>query len=148
MRAATGGAATVKPCDFRVTDARDRRTVTVDGSIEVPLPPDADYWARAHLYAAVKEVCAGFERDARDLGWQPGFTTPVATLRDADAHRDALVRRWVERARAFAAAAQSPAAPLALVDCQPPATVAQRTVSLEEVALSLPLTCRLGSSAR
>jgi hypothetical protein len=53
------------------------------------------------------------------------------------------VEQWVKRARAFADAAQSPAAPLQMTDCAAPGEVAQRAVSNEEVALSLSIACHI-----
>ena len=39
--------------------------------------------------------------------------------------------------------AQDPAAPLHLMDCAPPAQIEQRPISLEEIALTLAVTCRV-----
>ena len=57
------------------------------------------------------------------------------------------VKRWVARARAFADVAQSPHAPLAVVDCDVPASVEQNPISVVEVQLSLHIRCRIDTPA-
>jgi hypothetical protein len=74
---------------------------------------------------------------------ESAFNTPVLKVRDPEAHRAELIKRWVERTRAFARGAESNGAPLELVDCAPPAGITQRAISVEEVGLSLAVTCRL-----
>jgi len=56
-----------------------------------------------------------------------------------------LTRRWVERVRAFTVQAQSEKVPLHLVGCEPPGEVKQQELSVDEVVLSLTVSCRLGT---
>ena len=60
-----------------------------------------------------------------------------------EAHRAELVKRWVERTRAFAKAAESEKAPLHIVQCDPPQAISQTTISIEQVGLTLPMQCRI-----
>ena len=66
-------------------------------------------------------------------------------VKNPESYRGKLTELWVQRARAFAAAAQAREAPLYVLDCAPPGDIVQKQRSLEEIALSLSLTCRLGS---
>jgi hypothetical protein len=66
-------------------------------------------------------------------------------VKDTESYRGKLTELWVQRARAFASAAQAHQAPLYLLDCSRPGDIRQKQQSLEEIALSLSMTCRLGS---
>jgi hypothetical protein len=74
------------------------------------------------------------------------FEMPNMRVADPEAHRAKLTKQWVERARAFATAAQTTTTPLVLVDCQAPGEIAQRHISTEEVGLTLTVSCRLDSA--
>jgi hypothetical protein len=124
--------------------------VVVDGSIDVRLAPELDYWKRGRLLAAVAKVTGAIEasfKEARDEETKrergARFNEPAVTVKDLETHRAKLAEQWVKRARAFGDAAQTATAPLNLVDCAVPAQIEQRVISLEEVGLSLPMTCRL-----
>ena len=128
--------------------AAEMRAAVVDGCIEVPLPDSLDYWARARLVLSLDDLTRGFAAtlSAREVEPRPeiAFGSASATLKNPEAHRAALTRAWVERAQGFASAAESAAAQLELVDCSPPDEIVVTPISLEEVALSLRLACRLG----
>jgi hypothetical protein len=68
---------------------------------------------------------------------------PTALLKNPEAFRAELIRLWLEQVRTFSKAAQSQAAPLEILQCEPPRKVNQQHISLEEVGLSLALSCRL-----
>jgi hypothetical protein len=153
LKQATSGAASMKMCGTSVApvssgkadDDATEYAVTVDGSIEVRLTPELDYWARSRLLAAIAQVTKGFAEAARAAKERRGanFQAPRVAVKDPEAYRAKLSERWVERARAFAAAAQAGAAPLHLLDCAPPGEIEQRPISLEEIGLSLAVSCRL-----
>lgn len=166
LKEATGGAASVRMCGMAIRRAGGAKyaggeegeaVVVVDGSIDVVLAPELDYWKRGRLLAAVAKVTGAIERSFKEAASKEEgksaraarFNEPAVAVKDLEAHRAKLAERWVKRARAFGDAAQSAAAPLHLVDCAVPAQIEQRVISLEEVGLSLPMTCRLDAlSAR
>jgi uncharacterized protein YggE len=156
LQQATGGAATLRPCGTRVTpvggqakveDPATVFAVSVEGRIEIGLAPEADYWRRSSVVAALAQLADGYAASSATKqgarGVSLGHTRVV--VRDPEAFRAKLTEQWVQRARAFAAAAQAQAAPLYAIDCSPPGDIAQKELSLEEVALSLGMSCRLGS---
>jgi len=157
---ATGGASTSKMLGASVTavssyskvkdndEAPQRFVVTVDGAVETPLAADAGYWARAKLVAALVQA----SQTSAPLLPPPGegkpelevaFGAPELKLKDPESFRPELIKRWVERARAFAKVAESQAAPLNLVSCEPPAAISQTAISVEQIGLSLPVSCRI-----
>ena len=159
LKEATSGAASVRMCGIAIQRAPGGKaddgsegavSVVVDGSIDLGLAPELDYWKRGRLLAAVakvtKAIAASFGK-APDGEAKPEraarFNEPVVMVKDLEAHRAKLLERWTRRARAFGDAAQTAAAPLHLMDCAVPAQIEQHVVSLEEVGLSLPVTCRL-----
>lgn len=158
--ATTGGAATIALLGANTTAAPEyskskdddpppaRFIVTVDGAVEVPLAAEAGYWARAKIVAGLVE--ASKKRDAlvpsAGVGApaiEAAFGSPEIKLRDPESFRPELVKRWVERARAFARVAESQTAPLQLVSCEPPNAITQTPISLEQVGLALPVSCRI-----
>lgn len=115
------------------------------GVVEVALPPSLDFWGRAALVATLERVGrqeAGVAEKA-NAGLSATFNFPLAQVRDPEAHRAELMKRWVERARGFTAQAQSERAPLQVVGCEVPGEVRQQPVSVDEVVLSLAVSCRL-----
>ena len=158
--AATGGAATTAMLGANTTAKGEYSKVkedkpppphflvTVDGAVEVPLAAEAGYWARARLVASLVEASRKFDAAVPSAGegapeLEVAFGSPEIKLRDPEAHRPELVKRWVERARAFARVAESERAPLHLVSCEPPSAITQTHISLEQVGLALPVTCRI-----
>ncbi|MDI3282368.1 hypothetical protein [Polyangium sp. 15x6] len=158
--AATGGAATIAMLGANTTaeaeyskvkedePPKTRFVVTVDGAVEVPLAAEAGYWARAKIVAGLVE--ASKKRDALVPSSGEGapeietaFGAPEIKLRDPESFRPELVKRWVERARAFARVAESQTVPLHLVSCEPPNAITQTPISLEQVGLALPVSCRI-----
>ena len=120
--------------------------VTVDGLVEVPLAASLDYWGRMRLISALKQVTR--EVVAWAAAGPEGrrgatFADPRPLVKDPEAHRAALTERWVRRVRSFTEVAQGGAAPLQVVDCTPPGPIEQQVRSLEEVALSLSIACKL-----
>lgn len=154
LRAASGGAGVVKMRGIAVVPVSSAKkagaddvksyALVADGSFEVPMPPGLDFWGRSRLVSALvaasrKDVDAHLEGPAK-----VSFETPQMRVIDPEVHRGALTKQWIERARAFAEAAQGPSqGPLALVDCQAPGDIGQHHVSTEEVALTLSIACRL-----
>lgn len=129
-------------------DAPPKFVVTVDGSVEVPMTADANYWTRARLLSSLVQV----SNDAKPLVPPPpedqpqldsAFGSPEVKVHNPEAFRGELVKRWVERTRAFAKAAESEKAPLNLVNCEPPQAISQTPISIEEVGLSLAVQCRI-----
>jgi hypothetical protein len=130
------------------TDEPPKFVVTIDGSIEVPLGADANYWARARILSALVQASSDRNplvpqapEDQPQL--DSAFGAPEVKVRNVEAHRAELLKRWVERTRAFAKAAESEKAPLELVNCDPPQAIAQTVISVEQVGLSLPVQCRI-----
>ena len=121
------------------------QSVVVSGAIELPLVPEWDYWKRAHLLVSLVQIAksvAAQQKDAKKAILAQ-IAEPTALLKNPEAFRAELIKLWLEQTRTFAKAAQSTAAPLEILQCEPPRKVNQQHVSLEEVGLSLPLNCRL-----
>jgi len=130
------------------SDAPQQFVVTIDGSVEVPLAADANYWTRARLLMSLVQASS----DPKPLVPPPpedqpqldsAFGAPEVKVRNPDAYRPELVKRWVERTRAFAKAAESEKAPLSVVNCEPPQAISQTQISIEQVGLTLPVQCRI-----
>jgi hypothetical protein len=115
----------------------------VHGSLELAMPATLDFWGRTELVAKLLQVARASATEAEKQNLRFSFEQPAPALRDAEAHRAALLKRWAERTRTFALSTQSEGAPLAPVECTPPGEVQQKPLSLEEVALTLPVSCRL-----
>lgn len=115
------------------------------GVLEVALPEAQDFWSRTALVATLVKVGSqeAAAAEKANTGLRATFGFPVAQVRAPEARRDELVKRWVERARGFISQAQSERAPLQLVGCEPPGAVKQEPVSVDEVVLSLAMSCRL-----
>ena len=120
--------------------------LVADGVFEVPLADNLDYWARSKLLSTL----VALSKKQHDARKEPPITTsfemPNMRVADPEMHRTKLTKQWVERARAFATAAQTTAMPLNLVDCQAPGEIAQRHISTEEVGLTLSVSCRLDTA--
>jgi len=154
LQQATSGAATIKMCGITISPASRPKgseveavfTVVVDGSIEIRLAPDLDYWARSRLLAslsqATKEI-ADAARAVKDGYRGSSFDQMRPLVKDPEAFRPKLTERWIQRARAFAEAAQAQPAPLYLSDCAPPGQIEQKVISLEEIGLSLAVSCKI-----
>lgn len=166
FREAASGVVSVRMCGVSVTptgssskaaagEGETVYAVMVDGKVEVGLAPDLDYWARSRLVASltlVMKVLADQphkEKEKEKEGGGEGvsasarFEGPKVVVKNPDAYRAKLVAQWVKRARYSAAAALPADAPLYRIECAPPAEIEQNPISLEEVGLSLPTTCRL-----
>ncbi|HEX5745201.1 MAG TPA: hypothetical protein VFZ09_03095 [Archangium sp.] len=120
------------------------------GVLEVALPEAQDFWARTALVATLVKVGSqeAAAAEKANTGLRASFGFPVAQVRDPEARRDELMKRWVERARGFIAQAQSERAPLQLAACEPPGAVKQEPESVDEVVLSLAVSCRLDAVAK
>ncbi|RJS15794.1 hypothetical protein DRW03_32445 [Corallococcus sp. H22C18031201] len=127
----------------KLSSDSDKSAVAVHGVLEVAMPATMDFWGRSELMARLIQVAKTTAAESEKQGVRLYFSAPEPSLRDADAHRADLLRRWVERTRSFTLSAQSEAAPMGPVECSTPEAVQQRPVSLEEVALTLPVSCRL-----
>jgi hypothetical protein len=154
LKEATEGAASMKMCGVSIHAASKGKaddgeagevTVLVDGSIDVRLAPELDFWARSRTLASVTKVTrelSGLFRSEKPER-MARFNEPSVIVKDPEVHRAKLTEAWIKRAREFAAAAQASPAPLYLLDCAPPARIEQLPISLEEVGLTLPMTCKL-----
>jgi hypothetical protein len=87
----------------------------------------------------IAEAAATAQNPMRAISFAP----PRAEVRDPEAYRSELLKRWVTRVREFTAAAEADAAPLVVRDCVPPGAVTQATHSFDEVTLTLAVTCRI-----
>ncbi len=155
--AATDGQATMTMLGVHISTHNDNSAngepqrkfvVTVDGSVDVPLAADANYWARARLLSSLVEAATDNKPLVSPLpnGHQElesAIGAPQVKVRNVETHRPELVKRWVERMRAFAKAAESDNAPLNLVNCDPPQAISQTHISIEQVGLTLPAQCRI-----
>ncbi|WNG61604.1 hypothetical protein F0U59_47990 [Archangium gephyra] len=119
--------------------------VMAHGVLEVALPEAQDFWSRTALVATLVKVGSqeAAAAEKANTGLRASFGFPVAQVREPEARRDELVKRWVDRARGFISQAQSERAPLQLVGCEPPGAVKQEPESVDEVVLSLAMSCRL-----
>lgn len=127
-------------------DDKPGRQLSVHGNLEVTLPPAMDYWARSELMAALMRVGDQTQVAAEKAGLKSSLSIPSVMLKDPEAYRAELVKRWVEQSRAFAAAAQGER-PLQLANCALPGAVEQQVVTLEEVVLKLAMNCQLEATA-
>ena len=121
------------------------QSVVVSGSIELPLLSEWNYWKRAHLLVSLVQIAksvAAQQKDAKKAILAQ-IAEPTALLKNPEAFRAELIKLWLDQTRTFAKTAQSQAAPLEILQCEPPRKVNQQHISLEEVGLSLPLGCRL-----
>jgi hypothetical protein len=123
-------------------DATSFALVT-DGVFETPLNDNVDYWARSKMISALVAVSKKEHEARKEPPITLSFEMPNLRVSDPEIHRAKLTKQWVERARAFATVAQSTTTPLALMDCQAPGEIAQRSISTEEVGLTLSVSCRL-----
>jgi hypothetical protein len=129
-----------------------RHAMTAQGMLRVELPEALDFWGRSQLVAALLRVGHQTRATAQEAkaGLTFTFYAPSAQLRDPEVHRADLMKRWVARARSLATEAQgNERAPLQLAGCAPPGRVEQKSITLEEVALTLAVTCelRVGTAA-
>jgi hypothetical protein len=121
------------------------QTIAVSGAIELPLAADWDYWKRARLLVSIVQVAkavAAEQKDARKA-ILASIGNPTALLKDPEAYRTELIVRWTHHVASFSSRAETAAASLVVQQCDPPGKVDQQPVSLEEVALVLPINCRL-----
>jgi hypothetical protein len=142
---ALGPDATTKVDGFaltRVTRGSEELGIlaVVDGSLEVRLAESQDFWVRSRLFTTLVETTKRTDQNPmRAISFEP----PRAEVRDPEAYRPELLKRWVTRVREFTAAAQAETAPLVVRDCVPPGAVTQATHSFDEVFLTLSVTCRI-----
>lgn len=155
---ATKGSATMTMLGAHVASARSyskiksdeppKFVVTIDGSVEVPLATDMNYWARARIVSSLVQASS----DQKPLIPPPpedqpqldaAFGAPELKVKNPESYRAELVKHWVDRTRAFAKAAESDKAPLNLVNCDPPQAITQTPISIEQVGLSLAVSCHV-----
>jgi hypothetical protein len=161
LRTALGDVVTTRPKGlslYKITNAGKLVgfSATIDSVLDVRLNSAKDFWARSRLYAFILETTQALSQSAgspQEPLRAVSFEAPSVRVEDPETYRDELVKRWVQRARAFASAAQSEHGPLEILDCAPPGPVTQRDLSLDEVTLELDVRCRIdvkggsGSSA-
>ena len=116
---------------------------TVYATLEVPLPASA-FWERAQKVAQVDDLLQALSQEGRRQ--KPALEVrralPAYVVTDPEAHREALVQRLHERARSIAGDEAE------LRDVHFDRAVAQQSVGLEEVTLSLPVEGTLQSKVR
>ncbi|PTL83101.1 hypothetical protein [Vitiosangium sp. GDMCC 1.1324] len=155
VRDALGTEVTFRPKDARFNRSAPRKLalpeddgtfVAVDGTFEVPLPPEPDFWARSSRVGTLARACHEAQADSRQSKKLPRFSfgSVEALVAQPESHRAELLRRVVTRVRELATTVGSAEAPLHVVDCSAPGLVEQSPVSLEEVGLTLNVYCRLG----
>jgi len=127
-------------------DDRPGRQLSVHGNLEVTLPPTLDYWARSELMAALVRVADQTQVAAEKAGFKSSVGLPSVMVKDPEAHRAELMKRWVDQSRAFAATVQGER-PLQLTGCTLPGAVEQQVVTQEEVVLKLAMNCQLEAPA-
>ncbi|WP_224366410.1 hypothetical protein [Hyalangium versicolor] len=125
-------------------DGKPGWRATVQGELIVTLPEALDYWGRSELMAALLQVGEQTLLAAEKTGLEVSISAPVVRLKDPEAYRAELMKRWVEQARAFASTAQGDR-PLQLEACAPPGAVEQQVVTVEEVVLKLAMNCQLSA---
>lgn len=150
VKTATGGEVVLRMQGLRVFAPGDKpkdplRTVSASAELYLPLSPQQDYWARAQLLAKAWAALRLLDDENKDpkKATEFSFSGGAATVRDPEQARAELIAQWVERAKAFATAAQSAQASLHLLHCAPPGDVQQRSVDLMTVQLALKQTCTL-----
>lgn len=155
VRDALGTEVTLRLRDVRFNRSAPRKLaipeddgafIAVDGTFEVPLPTEWDFWARSIRVGTLVRVFHEAGNDSRQSKKLPrlGFGAVEPLVARPEEHRAELLRRLVTRARELAASVSSPEAPLHVVDCSAPGLVEQSPISIEEVGLSLNVQCRLG----
>lgn len=113
------------------------------GHLEVPLADSMGYWPRARVLATLNILthAAVTHGHARKPALEVAFGSPLLMVRDPEAHRAALIQRWLERVRQLAdlAEASHVCGSLQLRECSAPGPVTQHSISLEETELRLSL---------
>jgi hypothetical protein len=151
LRAVLGDSATTRPKGLSLHKIKNAGkhlgfSATIDSVLDVRLAATKDFWARSRSYAFILETTRALSQSAsspREPLRAVSFEAPSVRVEDPEVYRDELVKRWVQRARAFASAAESEHARLEIVDCAPPGPVAQRELSFDEVTLELDIHCRV-----
>jgi hypothetical protein len=150
-----GTAATTKVNGFtltRLTQGSEQLGIlaVVDATLEVRLAESQDFWVRSRLFTTLvettqrlAEAASSPQNPLRAISFEP----PRAEVRDPEAYRPELLKRWVTRIQEFTTAAQAEAAPLVVRDCTPPGAVTQAARSFDEVSLELSITCRIDTAA-
>ncbi len=118
-------------------------TVSLQGSFEYALPTQHDYWDRARLVTkidALREQLTTHSLGSNDTLMR-SFSEPRALLRDPEPYRAELLTRWVAKRKQFAREAKSADLAVAVDACHPPADIVVKPLSLEEIELTLPITC-------
>ncbi|ATB29164.1 SIMPL domain-containing protein [Melittangium boletus] len=152
-----GAEVTFRPRDVRFDRASQKKLsiseddtafVALEGWLETPLGAELDFWARGARVGSLVRTCQEAESDSRQSKKLPrfGFGAVEALVARPEAHREELLRRFVARVQETAAALGSAQAPLSVVECSPAGAVEQTPFSLEEVGLSLPISCQLGGA--
>jgi hypothetical protein len=139
----------VRNLSSQEADKSSRGQATVEhvaeGELEVALPA-GDFWARAKIVSALEKLARDVEAATRE--GKPGYFASFGQLqprvRDAEAHRAALLKVWAGHVRELVDAAGGQQLQFSL--CEAPGRVAQRAVSQEEIELSLEISCRLAFS--
>lgn len=117
--------------------------VSLQGSFEYTLPAQHDYWDRARLVTkidALREQLTTHSLGSSDTLTR-SFSEPRALLRDPEPYRAELLTRWAAKRKQFAREAKNADLAVAVDACHPPADIIVKPLSLEEIELTLPITC-------
>ncbi len=141
----SGGTAVVRLRQAVAPVEREKgRGLRVEGEVEAPLLAEADFWNRVRLVSALENA---FAETKSKYGGSARIhfngSVPQAGLRNPDSKRGELTALWLKNTRDFADAVQSKQFPLHVVECSPAPRVVVTPISLEEVGVSLQVTCRL-----
>ncbi len=114
----------------------------LEGELEVALPA-GDFFARARIVAALENLSRELESSTRDFkpGYLMTFGQVESRVKDPEVHRATLLKLWNARAKELVEAASGQGAQLS--GCDVPGRVAQRTAAMEEVELTLEVSCKL-----
>lgn len=140
-----GWATRVVMCGVRQEGGWEATKLVAEGRIEVPLPPEKNFWERAQVVTALSAWSNPVQRPSKA---ESEKTYPkkawgglVYSVAQPEKYRETLVAQWTERVQIFTSKAAT--APIHLTECTPPAQVEQRALSLEEVELYLTVNCKL-----
>ncbi len=119
--------------------------LVAEGRIEVPLPPEKNFWERAQVVTALSAWSNPVQRPSKaesDKAYpKKAWGGLVYSVAQPEKYRETLVAQWTERVHIFTSKAAT--TPIHLTECTPPAQVEQRALSLEEVELYLTVNCKL-----
>lgn len=116
-------------------------TVVATGVVELALPENAPYWERARLVGSASQLAATLSAMYNDTPVRAIVTRPELRVKAPEAHRKALLEKWVKKSQELSKTAKIGGRTLDFTSCSPPGDVQQRLLSVEEAELTLPVSC-------